>query len=384
MHVDGFRFDLAVALARAPNGDFDPRGPLLTAIHQDPVLARTKLIAEPWDLGDGGYRVGGFPVRWSEWNGRYRDTLRDFWRGQKRVLGEMGYRLTGSSDLFGASGRRPQASVNFITAHDGFTLRDLVSYEVKHNLANGEANKDGTDDNRSQNCGVEGETQDEEVLARRRRAARSLMASLLLSHGVPMITMGDELWRTQGGNNNAYCQDSELVWVDWRMDAEKRDMLEACRSLLALRQRHVVFRREEFLRGQQLNGSRGKDITWLRPEGTEMNAEDWADPEHAAIAFRLDGDGITSDESAEGGEAPRDESFLVLMNGETRGALTFVLPGLRLGDAWRVVVDTREPLRQDSEQATAPQHLGAVHHAGDALDVPGGSLVVLVGIVDAS
>ncbi len=385
MRVDGFRFDLAVALARAQNGDFDPRGALLTAVHQDPVLARTKLIAEPWDLGEGGYRVGGFPVRWSEWNGRYRDTLRDFWRGERRVLGELGYRLTGSSDLYGPSGRRPQASINFITAHDGFTLRDLVSYEAKHNEANGEANKDGSDDNRSQNCGVEGETQDEEVLARRRRVAKSIMASLLLSHGVPMIAMGDELWRTQGGNNNAYCQDSELVWVDWRIDDEMKAMLEACRALLALRQRHFVFRREEFLRGKQLNGSRGKDITWLRPEGTEMNAEDWAEPEHAAIAFRLDGDGIMADEAAEGGEAPRDDSFLVLMNGETKGELTFVLPGLRLGDAWRVVVDTRETAKEERTPATsASPRLGEVHHAGYAMELPSGSLVVLAGVVNVS
>ncbi len=345
MRVDGFRFDLAVALARGGDGAFDPRSALLTAIHQDPVLAQTKLIAEPWDLGDGGYRVGGFPVRWSEWNGRYRDALRDFWRGESRVLGELGYRLTGSSDLFALSGRRPQASINFITSHDGFTLRDLVSYERKHNEANGEGNKDGSDDNRSHNCGVEGETQNEEILARRRRVAKSLLASLLLSHGVPMISMGDELWRTQGGNNNAYCQDSELVWVDWRIDADKLAMLESCRSLLALRQRHLVFRREEFLRGQQLNGSRGKDITWLRPEGTEMNAEDWADPERAAICFRLDGDGIERHAAAAGEEPARDDSFLVLMNGEVEGAITFVLPGLRLGDAWRVVVDTREPAR---------------------------------------
>jgi glycogen operon protein len=374
MRVDGFRFDLAVALARGPGGDFDARSsPLLAAIHQDPVLCRMKLIAEPWDLGEGGYHVGGFPVRWAEWNGRYRDTLRDFWRGERRVLGEIGYRLTGSSDLFAGSGRRPQASINFITAHDGFTLRDLVSYEIKHNEANGEANKDGSDDNRSQNCGVEGETQDEEVLAHRRRVARSLLASLLLSHGVPMITMGDELWRTQGGNNNTYCQDSELVWVDWRMDPDRKQMLEACRALLALRQRHFVFRREDFLRGAQVNGSRGKDITWLRPEGTEMNAEDWADPEHTAIAFRLDGDGVVRDEDAEGGKAPRDDSFLVLMNGETQESLRFVLPGLRLGDAWRVVVDTREPAK-----------LGEVLQAGDATELPGGALVVLAGIAAVS
>jgi glycogen operon protein len=372
MRVDGFRFDLAVSLARSAGGDFDARSPLLAAIHQDPVLCRKKLIAEPWDLGDSGYRVGGFPVRWAEWNGRYRDTLRDFWRGERRVLGELGYRLTGSSDLIALSGRRPQASVNFITAHDGFTLRDLVSYEGKHNEANGEANKDGTDDNRSQNCGVEGETSDEEVLARRRRVARSLLASLLLSQGVPMITMGDELWRTQGGNNNAYCQDSELVWVDWRIDPERKQMLEACRALLSLRHRHPVFRREEFLRGTQRNGSRGKDITWLRPEGTEMNAEDWADPEHAAIGFRLDGDGVVPDHVVEGAATHRDDSFLVLMNGETSGALTFVLPGLRLGDAWRVVVDTRDPAK-----------LGEVLQAGDATELPGGALVVLVGVRDS-
>jgi glycogen operon protein len=378
MHVDGFRFDLAVALARAQSGDFDPRAALLTAIHQDPVLAQAKLIAEPWDLGDGGYRVGGFPVRWAEWNGRYRDTLRDFWRGERRMLAEIGYRLTGSSDLFALSGRKPQASINFITAHDGFTLRDLVSYDTKHNEANGEANKDGSDDNRSHNCGVEGETDDLDVIARRRRVARSLLASLLLSHGVPMLTMGDELWRTQGGNNNAYCQDSALVWVDWRMEAEQREMLEICRALLALRNRHHVFRREDFLRGTQQNSSRGKDITWLRPEGTEMNAEDWADPEHAAISFRLDGDGLGHVDGQ-----PGDDTFLVLMNGEIEGALTFVLPGARHGDAWRVVVDTRELPQLEGPPSASPRrglHLGEALQAGDALELPGGSLVVLVSI----
>jgi isoamylase len=363
MHVDGFRFDLAPSLARGTRGDVDRVGAFFAVIHQDPVLSRIKLIAEPWDLADGGYQVGNFPLLWTEWNGRFRDTVRGFWRGERKVLGDLGYRLTGSSDLFADDGRRPCASINFVTAHDGFTLRDLVSYAHKHNEANGEGNEDGVDDNHSQNCGVEGETTDARVLARRRTIARSLLATLFVSQGVPMIQMGDELWRTQRGNNNAYVHDSELSWVDWTMDDGKRAMLEHVRALAALRKGHPVFRRREFLRGQRVGGSRGKDITWLRPDGGEMTAEDWTDPQRAAIAFRLDGDCV--DPSPACGEARRDDSFLVLLNGAPE-AVRFALPPAALGERWRIVVDTREAA-----------HVGAVLRAGEGIALDGGAALVM-------
>jgi glycogen operon protein len=364
MHVDGFRFDLAPSLARGTGGDVDRVGAFFSVIHQDPVLSRIKLIAEPWDLAEGGYQVGNFPILWTEWNGRFRDTVRDFWRGERKVVADMGYRLTGSSDLFADDGRHPHASINFVTAHDGFTLRDLVSYEKKHNEANGEANKDGLDDNRSQNGGVEGEVRDPRVLARRRTIARSLMTSLFVSQGVPMLEMGDELWRTQRGNNNPYCHDSELTWLDWRMDESKRAMLEFVRALGALRKKHPVFRRHDFLRGARVGDSRGKDITWLRPDGKEMTGDDWAQPRYAAMAFRLDGDGV--DASPARGGSVRDDSFLVMMNG-AREALRFVLPPAALGETWRVVVDTRE---------TA--HVGEVLRAGEGVTLEGGAAVVMV------
>jgi glycogen operon protein len=367
MHVDGFRFDLAPSLARGTRGDVDQLAAFFSVVHQDPVLSGIKLIAEPWDLGDGGYQVGNFPILWTEWNGRFRDTVRGFWRGERRAVADLGYRLTGSSDLFADDGRHPHASINFVTAHDGFTLRDLVSYERKHNEANGENNRDGLDDNRSQNCGVEGETTDARVIARRRTIARSILATLFLSQGVPMIEMGDELWRTQRGNNNPYCHDSELTWIDWRMDPDARAMLEAARSFAELRKRHPVFRRREFLRGAPVEGSRGKDIVWLRRDGTEMEASDWSEPLRAAVAFHLDGDAIDPARSrSDAREAVRDDSFLVMMNGE-REPLTFSLPPVSLGARWRVVVDTSEKPR-----------LGEVLAAGRLVDLGGASVIVFV------
>jgi glycogen operon protein len=363
MHVDGFRFDLAPALARDTGGDVDRIGAFFAVVHQDPVLSRIKLIAEPWDVGAGGYQVGNFPILWTEWNGRFRDSVRAFWRGDKRAIGDMGYRLTGSSDLFADDGRHPHASINLVTAHDGFTLRDLVSYARKHNEANGEQNRDGLDDNVSQNCGAEGETNDPRVRTARGTIARSLMATLFMSQGVPMLEMGDELWRTQRGNNNAYCHDSELAWVDWRLGPDERAMLEHVRALAALRMRHPAFRRHDFLQGAPVRNSRGKDITWLRPDGAEMTAKDWSDPMHAAIAFRLDGDAI---DAAPARDAGHDDSFIVVMNGE-RYTLSFTAPPAALGSAWRVVVDTRECPRTG-------QGVGA----GTALEVGPGSLVVLV------
>jgi isoamylase len=362
MHVDGFRFDLAAALARGTDGDVDRISAFFAVVHQDPVLSRTKLIAEPWDVGRGGYQIGNFPILWTEWNGRFRDAVRAFWRGDRRSVADLGYRLTGSSDLFADDGRHPHASINLVTAHDGFTLRDLVSYEKKHNESNGEGNRDGWDDSGSQNCGVEGETDDPAVLARRRTIARSILSTLFLSQGVPMLAMGDELWRTQRGNNNPYCQDSELTWVDWTPSPGARSMLDHVRALAALRQRHLVFRRQDFLQGVSTGSSGAKDITWLRLDGAEMTDPDWASPERAALAFRLDGGSV----DIPGTPAARDDSFLVIMNGE-RSALTFTLPPPRLGESWRVVVDASESSR-----------LGEVRQAGGAIELPAGGLVVLV------
>jgi isoamylase len=363
MHVDGFRFDLAAALARGTDGDVDRISAFFAVVHQDPVLSRTKLIAEPWDVGRGGYQIGNFPILWTEWNGRFRDTVRAFWRGERRAVADLGYRLTGSSDLFADDGRHPHASINMVTAHDGFTLRDLVSYEKKHNEANGEGNRDGWDDSGSQNCGVEGETDDPLVLARRRTLARSILSTLFLSQGVPMLSMGDELWRTQRGNNNPYCQDSELTWVDWSPSPGASSMLDHVRSLAALRRRHPVFSRHDFLRGVSAETGRPKDITWLRVDGSEMTDPDWSSPARAAMAFRLDGGAVDIPLAP---AAVRDDSFLVLMNGE-RSALTFTLPPARLGQSWRVVVDASEPPR-----------LGEVRAAGGPIELAAGGLVVLV------
>jgi glycogen operon protein len=364
MHVDGFRFDLAAALMRGADGGVDRLGAFISVVHQDPVLSRIKLIAEPWDMGAGGYQIGNFPILWTEWNGRFRDTVRRFWHGDRRAVADLGYRLTGSSDLFADDGRHPHASINFVTAHDGFTLRDLVSYAKKHNEANGEQNRDGLDDNDSQNCGFEGETDDEAVLTRRRTLTRSLLATVLLSQGVPMIEMGDELWRTQKGNNNPYCHDSELTWVDWRGGPQGRSMLEFLRSLVALRKGHRVFRRRDFLRGTKLGESSSKDITWLRLDGAEMTDADWAAQARASMAFRLDGKAFDWHRA----DMAYDDTFLVLMNGEAETA-RFRLPDASLGLAWRIEVDTRDP-----------PHVSDRLSAGDPLDLEGGSLVTLIQI----
>jgi isoamylase len=367
MHVDGFRFDLAPSLARGTSGDVDHFSSFFAVVHQDPVLSRIKLIAEPWDVGEGGYQAGNFPILWNEWNGRFRDTVRSFARGERRVVGDLGYRLTGSSDLFEDDGRHPHASVNFVTAHDGFTLRDLVSYERKHNEANGENNSDGVDENLSQNCGVEGDSKDERILAKRRTVARSMLATLFVSQGVPMLEMGDELWRTQRGNNNPYCHDSELTWVDWRMTGDARAMLVATRALAELRKRHPVFRRRQFLRGDLVPGGKCKDIVWLTRDGTEMTAEHWANPPTATIAFRLDGAAVDSAPAASEA-APNDDSFLVLMNGE-RETMRFALPPAALGKAWQVVVEPSEGLR-----------VGDRFEAGAGIAVAAGNVILLVDV----
>jgi len=342
MHVDGFRFDLAATLARQFH-EVDRLSAFFDLIQQDPVINQVKLIAEPWDVGDGGYQVGNFPPLWSEWNGKYRDSVRDYWRQAGARIGELAERLTGSSDLYEATGRRPFASINFITCHDGFTLRDLVSYNAKHNQANGEQNRDGTDDNRSWNCGVEGDTDDKAVLELRRRQVRNLLATLLLSQGVPMLLGGDEFGRTQGGNNNAYCQDSETSWYDW--GAVDVDLIAWTQALVALRRRHPVFRRRRFFQGRSLRGStaRGQlpDIAWFRPDGHEMTDADWEVGYAKSLAVFLNGAAIPDPDVH--GRPVLDDSFYLLFNAWDQ-ELGFTLPAPRWGRSWTTVLDAAAEL----------------------------------------
>jgi glycogen operon protein len=338
MHVDGFRFDLASALARELH-DVDRLGSFFDIIHQDPVLSQVKLIAEPWDLGEGGYQVGNFPVLWAEWNGVYRDNVRSFWRGDPGQLDDLAFRLTGSSDLYERSGRRPYASINFVTAHDGFTLRDLVSYNEKHNEANQEENRDGHDHNISWNCSVEGETDDAEVNALRARQQRNFLATLLLSQGVPMLVAGDESGRTQRGNNNAWCQDNEISWVNWELDEQGRDLLEFTRQLIKIFHQHPVLRRRKFFQGRQIRGAEIKDISWFRPDGQEMTEDDWRNEQARSLAVRLAGDAI--DEVDERGRRVTDDTLLLLLNAHHRG-VSFTLPAHRQGVTWEQLLDTRE------------------------------------------
>jgi glycogen operon protein len=353
MHVDGFRFDLASALARELN-DVDRLGSFFDIIHQDPVISQVKLIAEPWDLGEGGYQVGNFPAQWAEWNGIYRDTVRAFWKGDEGQAGGMGHRLTGSSDLYGRGGRRPYASINFVTAHDGFTLEDLVSYNHKHNEANGEDNRDGHDHNLSWNCGVEGPTEDGKVLALRERQKRNVLATLLLSQGVPMLSGGDELGRTQRGNNNAYAQDNELSWYDWSLDARRRARLGFTRRLIALRRAHPVLRRRQFFYGRAIY-SDVKDLTWFRPDGREMAAADWQNPGTRAFGLRLAGDAI--DEVDAHGERITDDTFLILVNGFWE-PVPFVLPAHKRGVRWVPLLDTRDA---EPPRRPRPRRGGTTH-----------------------
>jgi isoamylase len=320
MHVDGFRFDLASALARELH-EVDRLGTFFDIIRQDPVLSQVKLIAEPWDIGEGGYQVGNFPSGWAEWNDKYRDTMRAYWKGDGGLIGEFARRLTGSSDLYGSSGRRPHASINFITAHDGFTLRDLVSYNDKHNEANGEDNRDGTDNNLSWNCGVEGPTDDPAINELRQRQSRNLLATLLLSQGVPMITAGDEIARTQQGNNNAYCQDNEVSWVDWTYDAGRAQLLEFTRRLIRLRREHPVFHRRYFFQGRLLHGER--DIAWLKPDGTEMSTDEWNHDFARCLGVYLAGEAL--DELDARGRRVVDDNFVVLFNAH-HDPIPFTLP----------------------------------------------------------
>ena len=338
MHVDGFRFDLASTLARELH-DVDRLGAFFDIIQQDPVISQVKLIAEPWDLGPGGYQVGNFPALWAEWNAAYRDTVRRFWKGDAGQVGSLGYRLTGSSDLYGHSGRLPYASINFITAHDGFTLHDLVSYNEKHNEANGEDNRDGHNDNLSWNCGAEGETDNPEVLALRERQKRNFLATLFLSQGVPMLLSGDEIGRTQKGNNNAYCQDNEISWVDWKLDKPRRELLEFTRCVIGLMNEHPVLRRRHFFQGRRIRGSEVKDLAWFRPDGKEMNDEDWNNPETRCFGLRLAGDAI--EELDARGNRIVDDTLLILLNAYHE-AIPFTLPAHRRKVRWEVVMDTND------------------------------------------
>jgi glycogen operon protein len=331
MHVDGFRFDLAATLAREFH-EVDRLSTFFDMIQQDPVINRVKLIAEPWDIGEGGYQVGNFPALWSEWNGRYRDTVRDFWRGEPSTVGELGSRLTGSSDLYQNDTRRPVASINFVTAHDGFTLRDLVSYNAKHNEANGEGNADGESHNRSWNCGVEGDTEDPAVLKLRAQQQRNLLATLFLSQGVPMLSMGDELGRTQRGNNNAYCQDNEISWVSW--SEIDHPLLEYVRRLIAFRREHQMFRRRRWFQGRPIRGA--VDIAWFKPNGEPMSDQDWVSRHARALGVYLNGRAIPGHDDQ--GRSILDDSFRLLFNGHRRAVNWQPPPDF--GAVWKLVLDT--------------------------------------------
>jgi isoamylase len=364
MHVDGFRFDLAATLARELH-DVDRLSSFFDLVQQDPILRTVKLIAEPWDVGEGGYQVGNFPPLWSEWNGKYRDTVRDFWRGEDRTLAEMAYRLTGSSDLYASGQRSPHASINFVTCHDGFTLADLVAYNTKHNEANGDDNRDGSDDNRSWNCGVEGPTDDPEVVSLRRRQQRNFLSTLLLSQGVPMILGGDELGRTQQGNNNAYCQDSPLSWFDWSDAAIDTDLLDFTRHLTAVRRAHPAFRRPKFFQGRPLYGSEVKDIGWFTSDGVEMSHESWDSGTAKSIAVYLNGESLDMVDSR--GESVSDDTFLVLINGSD-ALIRFELPADDWAQEWTFMVDTATGRCEEHGTLVAAKAL---------ISVPGRSLILL-------
>jgi glycogen operon protein len=371
MHVDGFRFDLASTLARELH-DVDRLGSFFDLIQQDPVINRVKLIAEPWDVGEGGYQVGNFPPLWSEWNGKYRDSVRDFWRGNDQTLAEFGSRFTGSSDLYQGTARRPYASINFITAHDGFTLRDLVSYNEKHNEANGEENRDGEEHNRSWNCGAEGPTDEPEVNRLRNRQVRNFLATLLLSQGVPMLCGGDEVGRSQGGNNNGYCQDNELSWYDW--DAADTSLLGFARDLIKLRLQHPVFTRRRWFQGRPIRGNDVSDIGWFTPGGTEMSDQDWQAGFAKTLGVFLNGSAIrTMDER---GRHVVDDSFFVMFNAHSE-AVEFVLPESKWGEQWTIALDTN-----DSADHLAVDNLGRQLNAGEHLHVEGWSLVLLRRVVE--
>jgi isoamylase len=364
MHVDGFRFDLASTLAREFY-DVDRLSAFFDLVQQDPVVSQVKLIAEPWDVGEGGYQVGNFPGLWTEWNGKYRDTVRDYWRGEPATLGEFASRLTGSSDLYEATGRRPGASINFVTCHDGFTLNDLVSYNEKHNEANGDENRDGESYNRSWNCGVEGPTDDPEILELRSKQMRNIMATLMISQGTPMIAHGDEMARTQQGNNNVYCQDSELSWMDWSLAEKNADLLAFTRKATQLRIDHPVFRRRRFFEGEPIrSGEEVRDIAWLTPAGQEMTHEDWGSGLDKCVVVFLNGEAIPEPDAR--GERIVDDSFLLCFNAHEE-AVDLVTPDGDYGQEWTAELATTDPTGAAER----------VVKAGDQISLPGRSLLVL-------
>lgn len=367
MHVDGFRFDLASTLARELH-EVDRLGSFFDIIHQDPVISQVKLIAEPWDIGEGGYQVGKFPPGWAEWNGKYRDCIRDYWRGADSMLGEFAARFTGSSDLYEDDNRRPTASINFVTAHDGFTLHDLVSYNEKHNKANGEDNNDGESHNRSWNCGAEGPTDDVEIQALRQKQKRNFLTTLFLSQGVPMLTAGDELSRSQGGNNNAYCQDNEISWLNW----EKADMelLEFTQKLIQLYKNHHVFSRKRWFQGLPIKGIGLHDIAWFLPEGVEMSEENWDHDFAKSLAVYLNGHGLRAVD--EKGRKITDDDFYVIFNA-FHGPLDFKLPAEEFGEKWIKILDTHENYLSDE---------GEAYEAGVVIKVEGRSVMLLKSIFD--
>jgi glycogen operon protein len=364
MHVDGFRFDLAATLARQFH-EVDRLSAFFDLVHQDPIISQAKIIAEPWDVGEGGYQVGEFPPLWTEWNGRYRDTVRDYWRGEPATLAEFASRITGSSDLYGHSGRRPIASINFVTAHDGFTLADLVSYNEKHNEANGEGNADGESHNRSWNCGAEGPTKNRAIQRLRNRQRRNFLATLMLSQGVPMISHGDELGRTQLGNNNGYCQDNEITWIDWDLSRADEAHLEFARTVVQMRKDHATLRRRRFFRGAAWHGGESElgDIAWFTPDAGHMTDEDWNHSFARSLMMFLNGDKIFEPDAR--GERIIDDSLLILLNADA-SPLTFALPPAEYGEKWSVLMDTDERLKP-----------GARVLAGASLALEAHSVVVL-------
>jgi glycogen operon protein len=365
MHVDGFRFDLASTLARQFH-EVDRLSAFFDLVQQDPIVSQVKLIAEPWDVGEGGYNVGGFPPLWTEWNGKYRDTVREYWQGEGASLAEFASRLTGSSDLYEDDGRRPFASINFVTAHDGFTLHDLVSYNDKHNEANGENNNDGESHNRSWNCGVEGETDDLDVIALREQQKRNLLTTLLLSQGVPMLLHGDELGRTQQGNNNVYAQDNPISWVDWDRAREYEVLTDFTAKLVQFRKDHTVFRRRRFFNGRQVRGSDLQDIGWFQPGGEPMTDEDWESGSAKSLTVFLNGDGIREPDAR--GEPVSDDSFFLLFNGFYE-PLEFTLPAFDAAERWKVVIDTNAPMVDQAEERAMK--------SGEAFEVESRTILVL-------
>jgi glycogen operon protein len=362
MHVDGFRFDLAATLARELH-DVDRLSAFFDIIHQDPVISQVKLIAEPWDIGEGGYQVGKFPAGWAEWNGKYRDCMRDFWRGADSMLSEFAERFTGSSDLYKNDYRKPTASINFITAHDGFSLHDLVSYNEKHNEANGENNNDGESHNRSWNCGVEGESDDPEVNKLRQQQKRNLLTTLFLSQGVPMLVAGDEISRTQNGNNNAYCQDNELSWLHW--GKQDKELLHFTRKLIHFYRKHPCFTRKRWFKGTPIKGIGLEDINWFRMDGTEMTEENWNEDFAKSLAVFLNGKALRMKD--EKGKPVVDDSFFILFNA-AHHPLPFNLPPQKYGKSWMRTIDTATALVGDSKD---------IYASGDVIEIEGRSIVVL-------